>query len=76
MFQPLKKIMSPEETKDLEKQVAKLTFISGKKSSDLHDLIEDRLWAEFEDIPAVSEAAYNACKVWQTKQDELTAARS
>ena len=67
--------MSTEETKDLEKQVAKLKFIAGQKASDLHDLIEDRLWAEFEDIPAVSEAAYNACKACKIKQDELTAAR-
>jgi len=56
---------------DLGKQVAKLKFIAGQKASELHDLIEDRLWADFEDIPAVSEAAYNACKAWKDKQDEL-----
>jgi len=63
--------MSTEETMDLGKQVAKLKFIAGQKASELHDLIEDRLWADFEDIPAVSEAAYNACKAWKDKQDEL-----
>ncbi|MDZ8119369.1 CCE_0567 family metalloprotein [Pontiella agarivorans] len=68
--------MSTEEIKDLEKQVTRLKFIAGQKAGDLHDLIEDRLWAEFEDIPAVSEAAYNACKAWQTKQNELNSALS
>jgi len=63
--------MSTEETVDLGKQVAKLKFIAGQKASELHDLIEDRLWTDFEEIPAVSEAAYTACKAWKEKQAEL-----
>ncbi|MDF7807875.1 CCE_0567 family metalloprotein [Pontiellaceae bacterium B12219] len=68
--------MSSEEIKELEKQVAKLKFIAGQRASDLHDLIEDRLWSDFEDIPAVSETAYNACKAWQQKREKLNAAQS
>lgn len=67
--------MSTEETKDLEKQVSKLKFIAGQKASELHDLVEDRLWSDFEDIPAVSEMVYNACKAWKQKQAELNAVK-
>ena len=63
--------MSTEETRDLEKQVAKLKFIAGQKASELHDLIEDRLWSDFEEIPAVSKATYEACKAWQESLAEL-----
>jgi hypothetical protein len=69
-------MMNTEKIKDLEKQAAKLKFIAGQKASDLHDLIEDRLWSDFEDIPSVSETAYNACKAWKQKLDELNAAQS
>ncbi len=64
-------MMSTEETKDIEKQAAKLKFIASQKASELHDLIEDRLWTDFEDIPAVSEATYNACQAWKEKLEEL-----
>ncbi len=63
--------MGAEETNDLGKQVAKLKFIASQKASDLHDLIEDRLMSDFEDIPAYAEATYQACKAWKEKQDEL-----
>jgi len=68
--------MSTEEIKDLEKQVSKLKFVAGQKASELHDLVEDRLWSDFEDIPAVSEMVYNACKAWKQKQEELNAAKN
>ena len=68
--------MSTEEIKDLEKQVSKLKFVAGQKASELHDLVEDRLWSDFEDIPAVSEMVYNACKAWKQKQEELDAAKN
>jgi hypothetical protein len=65
--------MTAEETKVLEKQIAKLKFIAGQKASELHDLVEDRLWADFEEIPAVAETCYQACKAWKDKADELKA---
>ena len=56
--------MSTEEIETLEKEVNKLKFKAGMKASELHDLIEDRLMSDFEDIPAFAEATYNACKAW------------
>ncbi|RKD91596.1 CCE_0567 family metalloprotein [Mangrovibacterium diazotrophicum] len=63
--------MSTEDIATLEKEVNKLKFKAGQKASELHDLIEDRLLTDFEDIPAFAEAAYAACKQWSDKQKEL-----
>ena len=54
--------MSAEEIGELEILVNKLKFRAGQKASDLHDLIEDRLMTDFEDIPSFAEIAYLACK--------------
>lgn len=60
---------------ELEVLVNKLKYIAGQKASDLHDLIEDRLLADFEEIPVYAEKAYKACKEWSDKNKELQAAR-
>ncbi|WP_372776149.1 CCE_0567 family metalloprotein [Mangrovibacterium sp.] len=64
--------MSSEEIAKLETEINRLKFKAGQKASELHDLIEDRLLTDFEDIPAFAEAAYVACKAWSDKQNELT----
>lgn len=63
--------MSSEEIAKLETEINRLKFKAGQKASELHDLIEDRLLTDFEDIPAFAEAAYVACKAWSDKQKEL-----
>jgi hypothetical protein len=30
----------------------------------MHDLVEDRLPAAYEEIPAVAQATYEACRAW------------
>lgn len=67
--------MKAEEIGELEILVNKLKFNAGQKASDLHDLIEDRLLADFEEIPAYAEDAYAACKAWSIKNKELLAAK-
>lgn len=67
--------MKAEEIGELEILVNKLKFKAGQKASDLHDLIEDRLMKDFEDIPSFAEIAYQACKEWSTKNKELLAAK-
>lgn len=65
--------MDQIELKELERFVSKLKFKAGQKASELHDLIEDRLMTDFEDIPLYAEAAYKACKDWSEKNKELQA---
>ena len=68
--------MATEEYKELERYVNKLKFTANQKASDLHDLIEDRLLSDFEDIPSFAEATYQACKEWYKKRTELKSLNS
>jgi len=67
--------MDAKEISELEVLVNKLKFKASQKASDLHDLIEDRLLTDFEDIPSFAEMAYQACNEWSAKNKELLAAR-
>lgn len=50
--------------KALKKEAAKRKRIASEWASQLHDLVEDRLPAGFEDLPSISEKTYQACKEW------------
>lgn len=63
--------MSSEEIQELETKVRKAKFNLSQKASELHDLIEDRLPADYKDIPAYAEAAFEACKVWDELNQKL-----
>ena len=56
--------MSEEELKALEKAVKKAKRIATEKAGELHDLVEDRLPAGYEEIPIISQACYDACVAW------------
>jgi hypothetical protein len=70
--------MSSEELKALEKAVKKAKRIASERASELHDLVEDRLPAAYEEIPAIAQATYDACQAWaeataKLKEAETTA---
>lgn len=67
--------MNVEEIKELEKKVSKAKFKLSQKASELHDLIEDRLPADFAEIPAYAEAAFLACQEWDILNKELIKAK-
>ncbi|MGD9171343.1 MAG: CCE_0567 family metalloprotein [Candidatus Thiodiazotropha sp.] len=56
--------MSPEELKALNKAVKRAKRIATEKAGELHDLVEDRLPAAYEEIPAMAQATYDACLAW------------
>lgn len=56
--------MSTENLKELEKAVKVAKRIASEKAGELHDLVEDKLPAGYEQIPIVSQATYDACKAW------------
>ncbi len=62
--------MSPEELKSMQKAVRRAKRIATERAGELHDLVEDRLPAAYQDIPALAQATYDACKAW----DEANAA--
>jgi hypothetical protein len=56
--------MSPEELKVLNKAAKRAKRIATEKAGELHDLVEDRLPAAYEEIPAIAQATYDACLAW------------
>lgn len=67
--------MSEEEIKDLDKEVKKLKRLASEKASVLHDLIEDQLPAAYEQLPAIAQETYDACKLWAEATARLAAAQ-
>jgi hypothetical protein len=68
--------MTPEELKSLEKAVSKAKRIASERASELHDLVEDRLPAAYEELPAIAQATYDACRAWADAKARLTAAEA
>lgn len=68
--------MTPEELKALEKAMRKAKRIASEKASELHDLVEDRLPAAYEDIPTIAQETYAACKAWAEANEKLEAAQA
>jgi len=56
--------MTTEELKAMSKAVKKAKRIASEKASELHDLVEDRLPAAYQEIPAVAQATFDACQAW------------
>ena len=68
--------MSEEELKVLEKEVKKRKRIASEWASQLHDLVEDRLPAAYEEIHEMAQSTYDACKAWKEADERLKAAQS
>ncbi len=66
--------MTEEELKAMNKAVKKAKRIATERAGELHDLVEDRLPAAYEEIPAVAQATYDACQAWAKAQAEYLAA--
>ena len=67
--------MNAEELQELETRVRKARFTMSQKASVLHDLIEDRLPADYTEIPAVAQATFDACKLWDDLNKQLIVAK-
>lgn len=67
--------MTEDELKALDKEVKKLKRVSSEWASQLHDLVEERLPAGYEEIHSISQSTYEACKAWTEANARLTAAQ-
>ena len=67
--------MSEEELKTLDKEVKKLKRIASEWASQLHDLVEDRLPAGYQEIPGIAQSTFDACKAWADANARLVAAQ-
>jgi hypothetical protein len=64
--------LTEEELKSLDKEVKKLKRIASEWASELHDLVEDRLPAGYEEIPGIAQSTYDACKAWADASSKLS----
>lgn len=67
--------MTEEELKNLDKEVRKLKRISSEWAAQLHDLVEERLPAGYEEIPAIAQSTHDACRAWAEANVRLIAAQ-
>jgi hypothetical protein len=68
--------MTPEEFKAMQKATRKAKRIATEKAGELHDLVEDRLPAAFDEIPALAQETFDACKAWADANEKLQAAET
>lgn len=68
--------MTPEELKAMQKAARKAKRIATEKAGELHDLVEDRLPAAYEEIPDIAQQCYDACKAWADAEAAFRAAES
>jgi hypothetical protein len=59
------------ELKQLEKEVRRTKRIATDWASQLHDLVEDKLPAGFEELPSIAQGTLEACKDWRRAMDAL-----
>ena len=68
--------MTEEELKALDKEVRKLKRVSSEWTSQLHDLVEERLPAGYAEIPAIAQSTFDACKAWADANARLNLAQN
>jgi hypothetical protein len=68
--------MTDEELKALLKASKKAKRIATERAGELHDLVEDRLPAAYEEIPGIAQATYDACRAWAEAEAAYKAAES
>jgi hypothetical protein len=68
--------MTEEELKAMQKAVKKAKRIATEKAGELHDLVEDRLPAAYEEIPTISQECYDACVAWAEATAKLKEAEA
>jgi hypothetical protein len=65
--------MDAEELKALDKEVKRLKRVAGEWAAQMHDLVEERLPAAYEEIPGLAQSTYEACKSWADANARLAA---
>lgn len=67
--------MNDQEIAALDKEVKKLKRVASEWASQMHDLVEDRLPAAYQEIPGIAQATFDACKAWADASARLAAAQ-
>ena len=68
--------MTDEEFKALQKSVRKKKRIATELASEVHDLVEDKLWTDYDKLVEASQKTYEACLAWSEATKALAEAES
>ncbi len=68
--------MTDDELKAMLKATKRAKRVATERAGELHDLVEDRLPAAYEEIPAMAQAAYEACQAWAEAEAAYQAAEA
>ena len=66
--------MTPEELKALKKDASKKKRLATELASQVHDLVEDGLWTDYDNLPSLAEQTRAACVEWAEANAKLEAA--
>jgi hypothetical protein len=58
-----------EQLKQLDKEVRRTKRIATEWASQLHDLVEDKLPAGYEELPQIAKSTFDACVAWRRATD-------
>ena len=64
--------MQAEEIERLDKEVKRLKRIAAEWAGRMHDLVEERLPAAYEEIPDLAQGTFEACRAWAKANSRLT----
>lgn len=67
--------MTDDAMKALQKDARRAKRIATEWASQMHDLVEDQLWTDYERLPELAEKTLAACLVWKEAQAKLDAAQ-
>ena len=56
--------MTEDEFKSMQKDVRKKKRIATEMASEVHDLVEDRLWSDYDKLVELSQKTADACMAW------------
>ena len=56
--------MEEQALKSLQKDVRRKKRIATERASEVHDIVEDRLFSDFEQLVEKSQQTYEACLAW------------
>lgn len=63
--------MTEEELKKMQKDVRKKKRIATEMASEVHDLVEDRLWSDYGKLVELSQKTTDACVAWAEANEAL-----
>lgn len=64
--------MSDDEIREAEKEVKRLKRVAGEWAAQMHDLVEERLPAAYQEIPALAQSTFEACRAWSEANSRLS----